>query len=300
MENYDFFCKKFQFMIQSMTGFGNEEFEWTGLKMSIQIKAINSKNMDIRIRLPKILLNMEAILRKISFEKLVRGKIDVNIMLERESESTDYSLNNELIKKYYSELKEVQDELGIKQVTNLFDSILNLPNVLIPNEKTISEEDVLIIRTHFEKTINQVIQFRMDEGKALHHDILSNINQILQLLEKVSPFEENRIEKIKDRLLKNLEGIELDSNRYEQEIIYYLDKLDINEEKVRLKKHCEYFIESLDMPESEGKKLGFIAQEILREINTLGSKANDADIQKIVVNMKSELEKVKEQLGNVL
>ncbi len=287
-------------MIQSMTGFGNIEFEWNKQKMNIQIKAINSKNMDIRFRLPKILANLESGLRRISFEKLIRGKIEVIIAFERESEIVRYSLNNELIKKYYSELLLVQQDLGIEKDANLFDSILALPNVLIPNETELTEKDIMLIQDYFDRVVEQVMQFRKDEGKALHQDILKNIQHILRLLDEIIPYEEKRIERIKERLNKNLEEIEKDSNRFEQEIIYYIDKLDINEEKIRLRKHCEYFIETLDSAISEGKKLGFIAQEILREINTLGSKANDADIQKIVVNMKSELEKVKEQLANVL
>jgi uncharacterized protein (TIGR00255 family) len=283
-----------------MTGFGNIEFEWKKQKMNIQIKAINSKNMDIRFRLPKILANLESGLRRISFEKLIRGKIEVIIAFERESEIIRYSLNNELIKKYYSELLLVQQDLGIEKDANLFDSILALPNVLIPNETELTEKDIMLIQDYFDRVVEQVMQFRKDEGKALHQDILKNIQHILRLLDEIIPYEEKRIERIKERLNKNLEEIEKDSNRFEQEIIYYIDKLDINEEKIRLRKHCEYFIETLDSAISEGKKLGFIAQEILREINTLGSKANDADIQKIVVNMKSELEKVKEQLANVL
>jgi uncharacterized protein (TIGR00255 family) len=283
-----------------MTGFGNIEFEWNKQKMNIQIKAINSKNMDIRFRLPKILANLESGLRRISFEKLIRGKIEVIIAFERESEIIRYSLNNELIKKYYSELLLVQQDLGIEKDANLFDSILALPNVLIPNETELTEKDIMLIQDYFDRVVEQVMQFRKDEGKALHQDILKNIQHILRLLDEIIPYEEKRIERIKERLNKNLEEIEKDSNRFEQEIIYYIDKLDINEEKIRLRKHCEYFIETLDSAISEGKKLGFIAQEILREINTLGSKANDADIQKIVVNMKSELEKVKEQLANVL
>ncbi len=287
-------------MIQSMTGFGNTEFEWRDTKTSIQIRAINSKNMDIRFRLPGELEMLEPQLRSLCIEKLMRGKIDINISFDKAAEGEHYKINTKLFAAYYKQMRELQNQADINIENFRYESILNFPGILVPVEKELQEDDIRFFLTYFEKTLNEVIKFRQSEGKALHRDISQNINRIMTLLESIDVHEENRIQKIKERLNTKLEGLEVDMNRYEQEIIYYLDKLDINEEKVRLQKHCSYFLETLDSPASQGKKLGFIAQEILREINTLGSKANDAGMQRIVVNMKSELEKVKEQLGNVL
>ncbi len=287
-------------MIQSMTGFGNVEFEWNGSKTDIQIRAINSKNTDIRFRLPKELEMLEPQLRSLCIEKLIRGKIDVSISFEKGIDGDRYKINTRLFTAYYEQIRELQHQLNIDKKFLNYSNILNFPDILIPVEKELQEQDIRLFLDRFEDTLDEVVRFRHTEGKALYQDISRNMKRIIALLSSIDVHEENRIQKIKERLTTKLDGLEVDMNRYEQEIIYYLDKLDINEEKVRLQKHCSYFLETLETPESQGKKLGFIAQEILREINTLGSKANDADMQRIVVNMKTELEKVKEQLSNVL
>ncbi len=294
------FAKKLRYMIKSMTGYGNHEFLWQGNHLSVQIRSLNSKGTDVRINLPEVLRYKESEILKLIQNTLRRGKIDFRIDFEDETETNTYTLNTELIKKYYSELKEIKNQLNLKNEEADFAQILNLPEAVIAQKSEFSDDNWGYVLEAIKVTLEKVVHFQVEEGNSLYTDIRKSIDRIMELLVSVSPFEERRIDKIRKRLLERIENISIDENRYEQEVMFYLDKLDINEEKVRLRKHCEYFIEILDSSESQGKKLGFIAQEILREINTLGSKANDADIQRIVVNMKSEQEKVKEQLGNVL
>ena len=294
------FAKKIRYMIKSMTGYGNHEFLWQGNHLSVQIRSLNSKGTDVRINLPEVLRYKESEILKLIQNTLRRGKIDFRIDFEDETVTDTYTLNTALIKKYYAELKEIKSQLNLTNEEEDFAQILNLPEAVIAQKSEFSDENWGYVLEAINVSLEKVVHFQVEEGKSLYADIRKSIERIMELLVAVSPFEERRIDKIRKRLYERIENISIDENRYEQEVMFYLDKLDINEEKVRLRKHCEYFIEILDTPESQGKKLGFIAQEILREINTLGSKANDADIQRIVVNMKSEQEKVKEQLGNVL
>jgi uncharacterized protein (TIGR00255 family) len=247
-------------------------------------------------------------IRNFLSQKLERGKIDLYITSDSSDETSNYSINKNLAKRYREELRELQSELNEEEMMGLLPLILRLPDVVQSGRDVLQEGEWLIVKEAFERSVLLLDEFRIHEGSILDEDMRSRTDLILTLLESIGPFESNRIRFVKDKLRREfrnmIEGDQgsgiIDENRFEQELIYYLERMDITEEKVRLKKHCEYFLETLNEGVSQGKKLGFITQEIGREINTIGSKANDADIQKIVVQMKDELEKIKEQLLNIL
>ena len=287
-----------------MTGFGKAECECQNRKIVIEIKSLNSKQLDINARIPNGYRSKEIEIRSLISVRLKRGKVDFSINVENVGEASGFTINKSLIEKYYSELKELDLGLEDKNSSDYLSVLMRMPEVLISERDEMSDEEWQLLKEAIVEAIDKVDEFRVEEGKSLETDIIKRIQNILELLIKVEPFEKLRIENLRKKIKKDLyefvEKEDIDKNRFEQELVYYQDKLDITEEKVRLKKHCEYFIETLNESASQGKKLSFISQEIGREINTLGSKANDANIQKIVVQMKDELEKIKEQLFNIL
>ena len=288
-----------------MTGFGQSAYDDGRLQISVEIKSLNSKFLDLNLRLPKIFADREIEIRNLISEKLERGKVSIVIDHQRYGdESMKQSYNEALFVSYYQELKRLADRV-IAPHDNLFQLALNSPDVIQSNLKEESNDDEWNkIKTHLLEAIQKCDQFRKAEGSVLEKMLKECIGVIGEELKKVEVLDPKRVQRIRERLKGNVvsffgeEGF--DTNRLEQEIIFYIEKLDINEEKVRLKSHLDYFIQILNEKQSNGKKLGFISQEIGREINTIGSKANDADIQKHVVTMKEELEKIKEQLNNVL
>ncbi len=291
-------------MIKSMTGFGKAEFEVNNKKITLELKALNSKQIDINARIPSVYREKEIEIRKELAEKLVRGKVDLTIYVENHGEDSNSKINEPILKGYFRQLKDINEELGLTTDQASMQAILRLPDVVKTEYETLDEEEWQVILEHLRKALNDVDEFRIAEGKALETDISANTESIKKLLQQISPFEEQRMETVKNRLTENLGKLNLsgnvDENRFEQELVYYLDKMDMNEEKVRLENHCTYFLETLVLPESGGKKLAFISQEMGREINTLGSKAYDSNIQRLVVQMKDHLERIKEQLLNVL
>ncbi len=294
-------------MIRSMTGYGKAVAEIPGRKLTVEVRSLNSKQTDLNTRLPSFLREKEIEIRNLATQSLERGKVDIYITAELSSEASPASINHALARSYHDQLKQLQKELREDCPEGLLAVILRMPDVLQPEKEEIAETDWGVIRAAIENALRLTDLFRSQEGAILETDIKQRIEAILSLLDDVLPYEQNRIETLRGNLLKAFEkygpgeqGFKADPNRFEQELIFYLEKLDFTEEKVRLKKHCDHFLEVMHGEQSQGKKLGFIAQEIGREINTLGSKANDARIQKIVVQMKDELEKVKEQLMNIL
>lgn len=291
-------------MIKSMTGYGKAESELGNKKVSVEIKTLNSKQLDINTRMPSVYRAKDLSIRNLLSEKLERGKIEFNIQVEQTGDSLNYNVNKALAKKYFEEVKQLADEIDQASFSNYLPILLKMPDVLKADKEDFDENEWLSIETIIHKAIEQLNEFRQQEGFLLQKDLIERIEKIASLLLEVEPFENVRIDQIKARIQKNLDAIQLDANvdqnRFEQELIYYLEKIDVTEEKVRLKQHCDYFIETIKGDGSLGKKLGFISQEIGREINTLGSKANEVNIQKIVIQMKDELEKIKEQLFNIL
>ncbi|MCQ6959887.1 YicC/YloC family endoribonuclease [Mucilaginibacter aquariorum] len=291
-------------MIKSMTGYGIASFDSGKTKYTVEIKSLNSKFLELSLRLPKIFSEKEFQLRNDCSKQIDRGKVNLSINVEQANSNVKAAgIDRELLKHYYNQLKSVSDELN-EPGGNLLQLALGLPEVVKYEEDTVSDDEWKLVEKTFQQAMAAFQQFRSDEGNVLEQDIKYRIGIILKNLELVEVEEPKRVPVIRERLnqfLSEAVGAEsIDKNRFEQELIYYIDKLDITEEKIRLKAHCEYFIETLKNADANGKKLGFISQEIGREINTLGSKANDANMQKLVVGMKEELEKIKEQLLNVL
>lgn len=286
-------------MVQSMTGYGKAIANCTSKKVTVEIRSLNSKTLDLSTRLPYLYRERELEIRKMISERLQRGKIDFSIMSESNDDNKSQKLNPEVIRAYMNEFKEIVPDAP---EVDLLSITMRLPDVVDYTSEEISDEEWNRAQHCIEKAIDNLVEFRKSEGGVLEKDFIKRIGLIKDLLAKVEPFEKERINTLKDRFIKNLEDLkpDYDKNRFEQELIYYIEKLDITEEKVRLKNHCKYFLETLKTENSEGKKLNFICQEIGREINTLGSKSNHSEMQKIVVQMKDELEKVKEQVQNIL
>lgn len=288
-----------------MTGFGRAEFEVNNKKFTIEIKSLNSKLVDINTRIPAIYREKDIQIRKELSDKLERGKIDFNIYVESLGDESNSKINEPILKSYFKQLSKISADLNLAtDHSTLLQAALRLPDVVKTEYQTLDEEEWDIIIKNIRKAIADIDKFRVQEGDALKVDILKSIELIQSLLVQIEPFESLRIESLRTRLTENLDKLSLngnvDKNRFEQELIFYLEKLDINEEKVRLSNHCEYFMDTVAEPVPTGKKLAFISQEIGREINTIGSKANNTEIQRIVVQMKDYLERVKEQLLNVL
>jgi len=291
-------------MIKSMTGFGKTSAEISGKKVTIEIRSLNSKSLDLNTRLPWLYREKETEIRNIINQKLDRGKIDLTISFDILDIENVPVINNDVVKTYYEQIKEIAGELNIKSDEQILSTILRLPEVFKTEKPDLSEEEWHMLKEKIIESAEQLDNFRIEEGTSIENDMKGCINRILKLLTEIGNFEEERITRIRDRLnnllTENIGTENIDKNRFEQELIFYLEKIDINEEKVRLKKHCDYFLEKTNTDPPNGKVLNFITQEIGREINTIGSKANDASIQKIVVMMKDELEKIKEHILNVL
>jgi uncharacterized protein (TIGR00255 family) len=291
-------------MLASMTGFGKAECELPGKKVSIEIKSLNSKQLDISTRLPSFIKEKEVDIRNEISRELERGKIDCYILTELTSEDSAHKINKDIVKSYIKQLQEIREELKLESDEQLVQVAMRLPDALKTDTEEMDKKEWDIILDSVHTAIEGVKMYRSREGNILAEDIQKRIQLILEKLEKIKSFEEARIQNIRDRITQNLKELKLDEsydpNRFEQELIYYLERLDITEEKVRLASHCNYFLEILPSSESVGKKLGFISQEIGRELNTLGSKSGDSNIQKLIVEMKDELEKIKEQLNNIL
>ena len=285
-------------MITSMTGFGKKEAQWEDKSLSIEIRSLNSKSADINLRTPSYLREIDTEIRKRIAKKLHRGKIDLNIFIEFNGKNAPTAINASVVKEYIAQLKQIEENNEIDHLA----IAMRLPDTLSSERNTLQEDEKKAIFNLLDDAIKNIETYRLDEGKVLEKDFLLRLNLIETYLEDAIKIDPERSKKIEVKLRASLEElkIEIDSNRFEQELIFYLEKFDITEEKVRLQNHLDYFKKVLENDFPNGKKLGFVAQEIGREINTIGSKANHSELQKIVVQMKDELEKIKEQLLNVL
>ena len=298
-------------MIQSMTGYGKAEINLKNANFTIEVRSLNSKQIDANVKMSSVYRDKEIALRKLLSEKLQRGKIELSIWRESSESNAKYTLNTDLIKEYHQQILEIRKELGtnsnaftIKSFeADIIPTLLKMPEAMIKGEDKTGENEWGEIEKGIDIAIGNILQFRLEEGEKLEADITARINKLSTLLVDIAPFAKGRIEKVKKSLSDKLAEIDtknIDENRFEQELIYYLEKQDITEEQVRLDAHLSYFIKTMKADAPNGKKLGFIGQEIGREINTIGSKSSDAEMQKIVVEMKDELEKIKEQLLNIL
>lgn len=291
-------------MIVSMTGYGKAGCNFRNINVNIEIRSLNSKSLDLNIKLPGIFKENENRIRNTISQLVERGKIDFLITIENSGTGSNTLINRSLLIQYYNEVNDIAAPLNIEISENILATLLRMPDVLQSKEDALTGEDWEIVEKGINDAVGRLIEYRISEGRHLQEDIIKRLKIIERLLTETEIPEENRIPVIRQRILKSLktiaEGIKIDENRLEQELIFYLEKLDFTEERVRLNKHLQFFAETIHQSDTSGKKLGFIAQEIGREINTIGSKANDADIQKIVVQMKDELEKINEQLMNVL
>jgi uncharacterized protein (TIGR00255 family) len=290
-------------MLKSMTGYGLASTEYLQKKITVEIRSLNSKFLELNIKLPRSYSERESLIRNEATKAIERGKANVNISIEQSDAQESSLLNKDKFNAYYKQLTQLANELGA-DTSQLFQQTLSIQDVWSVQEQSLDEEEWKVIYNTFLKALENFNQFRTDEGKTLSIDLEKRVLLILNAIPEAEKYEKNRIPAIKDKLdavLKEAVGSDnLDKNRLEQELIYFIEKFDITEEKIRLKTHCDYFFQVMKEKEANGKKLGFISQEIGREINTLGSKANDAAIQKIVVGMKDELEKIKEQLLNII
>jgi uncharacterized protein (TIGR00255 family) len=287
-----------------MTGFGKAELEINNKKITIEIRSLNSKQLDINTRIPSLYKEKDIEIRKEISEALQRGKVEFNIFIESLGETSNAVINKPIIKSYYEQLNEIGQEIGLNINDGIMQVITRLPDAVKIQFEELDENEWLVIRESVRKALADLVTFRKQEGISLYNDIKANIENIQRLQAEVEPHEEERVARVKERLRDGLKELEMngnvDNNRFEQELIFYIEKLDINEEKVRLTNHCNYFLETMEQEGSQGKKMGFIAQEIGREINTMGSKANHSELQKIVVQMKDSLERIKEQVLNTL
>ncbi len=286
--------------IYSMTGFGKTVLQLPAKKITIELKSLNSKQIDLNVRVPNFYREKEAAMRQLVAEKLQRGKIDLYLYCEITGPEKAPHINENLVMGYLNQLKSISSLAGVEG--DYLSAVMRLPDVLQSTEDELEEEEWQAIRKGLDDTLDQLVDFRQTEGGQMANDLKRQLQKIAALLEEINTYEEERVERIKDKLNKGLAELseQPDENRYEQELIYYLEKLDINEEKVRLKSHLAYFEQLLERGGAIGKKLGFVAQEMGREINTMGAKANHAAMQKRVIEMKDQLEKIKEQLLNIL
>lgn len=291
-------------MIQSMTGYGKATVTLSDKKVHVEVKSLNSKSMDLSTRIAPAYREKEIEIRGEIAKKLERGKVDFSLWVEKEGTEAATPIHIELAKGYYNQMRSLAKELHVELPSDWLSILVRMPDVLAKTDaQELSDEEWAEAHRAVESAIEQLTAFRRQEGDALEQKFREKISNLYQLLESITPYEENRIEKIKARIIDGLakiKDVEYDKNRMEQELIYYIEKLDINEEKQRLSNHLDYFLQTLENGKGQGKKLGFIAQEMGREINTLGSKSNQAEMQKIVVQMKDELEQIKEQVLNVM
>ncbi len=290
-------------MIQSMTGFGKATAELSNKKITVEVKSLNSKQLDLSVRIPSVYKEQELNVRSLIARRLERGKVDFAIYVENTSKETTSQINQNVLESYYNQIKNSSEKLGIDVPSDWFQVLLKLPDVLKYEAQDADEEEWKVVADAINQALDQLVEFRKQEGKMLEDLFIQKISNIGNLMTAIEPFEGERVEKVKARIIEALEKIEnfdYDKNRFEQEMIYYIEKLDINEEKARLRNHLKYFLETLNDTSGQGKKLGFITQEMGREINTTGSKANHVQMQQLVVQMKDELEQIKEQVLNVL
>ena len=290
-------------MIKSMTGFGKGEATYADKKFRVELRSLNSKQLDLSVKLPGKYRAVEAELRSMITRELQRGKVDCYVSVEATTAETSAHINREAFKAYADELREVCEANFIAAESDaLLRAVLRMPDVITSEECEVSEAELAVIIDAAKTACAELDSFRVQEGEILIADLLRRIDLIEQYRHDVEPYESARVETIKSRIRENIEKLQLevDNNRLEQEMIYYIEKLDITEEKVRLDNHCNYFREVAAMEDAPGRKLGFIAQELGREINTMGSKSNEAEMQRLVVKMKDELEKIKEQVLNIL
>ncbi len=285
-------------MIQSMTGYGKHVVQLPSKKITVELKSLNSKNLDINARIPQAFRDKELNLRKTIADVLIRGKVDFGLYVEITGEDTSAEINSGVVRNYMEQLREIANGDSIK----LLELALRMPDTLKTDKNDIDPKEYKAIEEALNEALNAINMFRTEEGKVLENDFRNRLKTLGDLLDQVKAMDQERLGTIRERLEKAVADlkVELDANRFEQELIYYLEKYDITEEKVRLANHLEYFEGTLSSNDSNGKKLGFISQEIGREINTIGSKANYAPMQQLVVQMKDELEKIKEQMLNVL
>jgi uncharacterized protein (TIGR00255 family) len=288
-------------MIQSMTGYGKAELQLPTKKLTIEIKSLNSKSLDLNVRIPSYYKEKELAVRKKLASALVRGKVDFSIFIEMTADETATSVNHRVVKEYMQQLRNVV-QTGISDDVELLKMAVRMPDALKTDREELDENEWNLIDESINVAITEIVQYRIDEAASLEIDFKERIKNINMYLEEVKALDGDRVENVKTRLKKAIDDLKVDTdeNRFEQELIYYLEKLDINEEKVRLTNHLDYFLQTLASEDSNGKKLGFIVQEMGREINTTGSKANFAPMQKAVIQMKNELEQIKEQILNVL
>ena len=288
-------------MIHSMTGYGKSVLHLSDKKVTIEIKSLNSKNLDLNVRIPSYYRVKELVVRKQLASKLVRGKVDFSIYIEMTADETSTTVNKGVVSEYMQQLRNVV-QTGSSNDVELLKMAVRMPDALKTEREELDEDEWAQINANIQKAIKDIIQYRIDEAASLEKDFKLRIENIQSYLEEVKSFDGARISHVKERLKKAIDDLKVqtDENRFEQELIYYIEKLDINEEKVRLANHLTYFLQELGTEDSNGKKLGFIVQEIGREVNTIGSKANFAPMQKAVIQMKNELEKIKEQVLNVL
>lgn len=290
-------------MIYSMTGYGKAIAELNNKKVTVEIKSLNSKQLDLSVRLPNVYKEHELDLRNYILKELSRGKVDLLIYIEHMGETNNSVINQEVLASYHRQVIEVSKALNIDTPSDWFATLLRLPDALKHEVQEADETEWNAVMLAVKEAVESLQAFRAQEGEMLQRLFEAKISAIDKLLLEISTYEEERLERVKSKILESLQKIsdfDYDKNRFEQELIYHIERLDINEEKLRLKNHLNYFIETINNEEGQGKKLNFIAQEIGREVNTMGSKSNHAEMQKIVVNMKDELEQIKEQILNVL
>ncbi len=290
-------------MIHSMTGYGKSVVELPNRKITIEIKSLNSKQFDLFTRIPYIYKEKEIGLRNDLAKRLERGKVDLSFNLEHISKDVSSKIDFSVVKQYHTEIKDMAAKLDVAPPSDWMTMLLRLPEVMKQEIEEIEDEEWSLIEKAVNNAVDELINFRVQEGEMIKNILTEKINNIHNLLAQIDSYESERVDKIKSRIYDNLtqlENIEYDNSRFEQEMIFYMEKLDINEEKSRLTNHLDFFIKTMDEEKSQGKKLGFISQEIGREINTLGSKSNHFEMQRIVVQMKDELEQIKEQMLNAL
>lgn len=291
-------------MIQSMTGYGKSVVTFNEKKISVEIKSLNSKNLDLSTRIAPLYREKEIEIRQMVAKSLIRGKVDFSIWVEKDNEADTTAINEVLVENYYRQIKQLSARTGIPEPEDWYATLLRMPDVTTKTEQeTLNEAEWNVVTEAIDEALKKIVAFRQQEGEALQKKLMEKVQNIGALMSSIEPYEKARVEKIRTRIIDSLKEIpdaSYDQNRLEQELIYYIEKLDISEEKQRLFNHLKYFKETLNEAPGQGKKLGFIAQEMGREINTTGSKSNQAEMQNIVVRMKDELEQIKEQVLNAL
>ena len=291
-------------MIQSMTGYGKAVVAFKEKKIHVEIKSLNSKQLDLNTRIAPLYREKEMEMRQMVAEALIRGKVDMSVWVEKDAAVDPTPINAQLVENYYQQIKSISEKTGIPAPEDWFYTLLRMPDVMTKTDvEELDEEEWAVVKGGVAEALKNLVDFRTQEGAALQKKFAEKIDNIGKLMSEIEPYEKSRVQKIKARIIDGLQQIpsaEYDKNRLEQELIYYIEKLDISEEKQRLANHLKYFRDTMNEPAGQGKKLGFIAQEMGREINTTGSKSNQAEMQNIVVKMKDELEQIKEQVLNAL